>query len=83
LLYFDDIMFETHNDWSGELLAISEFNAEHANRKIALDRFLPTRRIFKNARWLQQIYVLHVFDHPWRSSVIRGRRVATLANQYL
>jgi len=83
LLYFDDIMFETHNEWCGELLAINEFNAAHFSRKIARDRFLPTRRIFKNPRWLQQIYVLHVFDHPLRSDLIRRRDVATLANQYL
>jgi len=83
LLYFDDIMFETHNEWCGELLAINEFNTDHVNRKILRDRFLPTRRIFKNPRWLQQIYVLHVFDHPWRNALIRGREVATLANQYL
>jgi hypothetical protein len=83
LLYFDDIMFETHNEWSGELLAISEFNAEQTTRKIALDRFLPTRRIFKNARWLQQIYVLHVFDHPWRNSLKRRHGVAVLTNRYM
>ncbi|HLK86528.1 MAG TPA: hypothetical protein VKT27_08470 [Candidatus Binataceae bacterium] len=83
LLYFDDIMFETHNEWSGELLAINEFNAQQANRKIAVDRFLPTRRIFRNARWLRQIYVLHLFDHPWRSSLKRRREVAALENRYL
>ncbi len=83
LLYFDDIMFETHNEWSGELLAINEFNAQQPNRKIAVDRFLPTRRIFRNARWLRQIYVLHLFDHPWRSSLTRRREVAALENRYL
>jgi len=51
--------------------------------KIARDRFLPTRRIFKNPRWLQQTYVLHVFDQPLRGAPSRGRDVATLPNQYL
>jgi len=83
LLYFDDIMFETHNEWCGELLAINEFNAVHAKRKIAPDRFLHTRRIFKNPRWLSQIYVVHVFDHPWRNVLDRRRGVARLPNQYL
>jgi hypothetical protein len=83
LLYFDDIMFETHNEWRGELLAINEFNAAHVSRKIVPDRFLSTRRIFNNPRWLLQIYVLHVFDHPWRSALIREREVVTVANQYL
>jgi hypothetical protein len=83
LLYFDDIMFETHNEWCGELLAINEFNTDHVMRKIVPDRFLSTRRVFKNPRWLQQMYVLHVLDHPWRNALTRERDVATLANQYL
>jgi hypothetical protein len=83
VLYFDDVMFETHNDWCGELLAINEFNAENKRRKIARDRFLPTRRIFKNPRWLQQIYVMQVLDHPWRSPVTHRRAPAVLTNDYL
>jgi hypothetical protein len=82
LLYFDDIMFETHNDWCGELLAINQFNAERDSRKIVLDRFLATRRVFKNPRWLQQMYVLQLFDHPWRNILSRKRCVATLPNEY-
>jgi hypothetical protein len=83
VLYFDDVMFETHNDWCGELLAIREFNAEQKRRKIARDRFLSTRRIFKNPRWLQQIYILQVLDHSWRSVAVARRNVAMLGNDYL
>jgi hypothetical protein len=64
LLYLDDITFETHNNWCGELMAVNEFNAAQHSRKIEPDRFLRTRRIFKQASWLEQIYVLHVLDHP-------------------
>jgi hypothetical protein len=82
LIYFDDIMFETHNDWCGELLAIAEFNEQRSLRKIQQDRFLATRRVLKNARWLQQIYVLHVLDHSHRS-VGQQRDVSSLGNDYL
>jgi hypothetical protein len=82
LLYFDDIMFESHNDWCGERLAISEFNSRNLLRKIQRDEFLSTRRIFKNARWLQQIYVLHVLDHPFRSPAQRRARAAG-GNDYI
>ena len=64
LLYLDDITDEFQNQWCGELLAIAEFNNSHQWRKIERDRFLKSRRICKNARWLDQIFLLHVLDHP-------------------
>jgi len=64
LVYVDDIIEETHNSWCGELLAVNEFNSIHRYRKIEQDRFLRARRLFKHARWLDQIYLLHVLDHP-------------------
>ena len=63
-LYFDDIVLPYYCDWAGELLAISEFNSEQPMRKIQQYRFLRSRRIFKNARWIDQIFILHLFDHP-------------------
>jgi hypothetical protein len=33
-------------------------------RKLARDTFLRSRRVFKNAVWLDQIFLLHVLDHP-------------------
>jgi len=64
VLYFDDIVLAHYSDWAGELLAINEFNAEHQMRKIQQYRFLRSRRILKNARWIDQIFILHLFDHP-------------------
>jgi hypothetical protein len=64
ILYFDDIVLPTYNEWAGELLAVREFNAEHEMRKIEQYRFLRSRRIFKCARWIDQIFLLHLFDHP-------------------
>jgi hypothetical protein len=64
ILYFDDIVLGNYSDWTGELLAMHEFNAENEMRKIQQYRFLRSRRLFKNARWIDQIYLLHLFDHP-------------------
>ncbi len=64
LLYLDDITDQFQSRWRGELLAVEEFNNQHVWRKIEKDHFLKYRRIFRNARWLEQIYLLHVLDHP-------------------
>jgi hypothetical protein len=67
LLYLDDIIVEPISPWTGELLAINEFNAGQKLRKIAPFPFLRSRRIFQRARWIDQIYFCHVHDHEWRS----------------
>lgn len=64
LLYLDDIIDISNSRFTGELLAVDEFNAAHPMRKIDRHRFLRRARIFKNAAWIDQIYVLHVLDHP-------------------
>jgi hypothetical protein len=79
-LYFDDIVLPYYCDWAGELLAINEFNAEHSMRKIHPYRFLRSRRIFKNARWIDQMFLLHLFDHPRLNLPHRQRR---MQNVYL
>jgi hypothetical protein len=73
LLYIDNVLNEQHNDWCGERLAVREFNRAHAMRKLQRDTFLKHWRVFKNAVWLDQIYLLEVLDHPRRSKpAIRG-----------
>lgn len=64
--YFDDIIVpETacHNEYTGELCAIREFNEDHADRKICPIHMLRHNRIHQE-RWNDQIYVLHSFKHP-------------------
>jgi hypothetical protein len=51
--FFDDVLHDGHNGWAGERLAISEFNASNSMRKIA-----PR---------IDQMFCLHVLDHPARS----------------
>jgi hypothetical protein len=74
-LYFDDTWMEPHNPFCGERLAIDEFNSRHPLRKIAPFTYLRGKRLFKNARWIDQIYTLHIFDHPTRS-VVEGDAIA-------
>lgn len=78
ILYFDDIVLASYCDWAGELLAINEFNAEHAMRKIQQYRFLRSRRIFKNARWIDQIFLLHLFDHHRLNAPHQARQMQNI-----
>lgn len=65
--YFDDTVGpheEYHSPFTGELLAIDEFNAAHAMRKIARINGLRYKLLPLEAPWVEGIYVLHLFDHP-------------------
>ncbi|WP_156438655.1 hypothetical protein [Bradyrhizobium valentinum] len=65
--YFDDMVGDidwAYNDFTGELLAVKEFNAQHKDIKIA-----PVSGLrFSNRRipqiWHEQIFVAHLFTHP-------------------
>jgi hypothetical protein len=64
--YFDDIIYPEnacHNEFTGELLAIREFNEEFGTRKLARINGLSWIRPVP-ASWNDQIYVLHDFEHP-------------------
>jgi hypothetical protein len=63
--YFDDVGLAPalHCEYTGELLAIREFNERHANKKICLINGLWLTRIIRSP-WNNQLYVCHQFDHP-------------------
>ncbi len=64
--YLDDIIgddFEIHNHFTGELLAIDEFNQRHEKRKIDKINALRYKRMLWSP-WVEQMYVFHIFDHP-------------------
>lgn len=70
--FFDDILWPDracHNDWFGELLAISEFNHEHPMKKLAKIPHLSWMRCHPNY-WNEMIYVLHDFLHPRYTQLI-------------
>jgi hypothetical protein len=63
--YFDDIIgggrgYALYNDYTGERLAINEFNESHQTKKIAKAYHLSSRAL---SMWQQQIYVTHDFAH--------------------
>jgi hypothetical protein len=56
----------TFSEFTGERLAIEEFNARHVSRKISpiygLKYFLPP--LYAQQQWAEMFYLAHVFDHP-------------------
>jgi hypothetical protein len=75
ICYFDDILDEEanqmFNDWTGELLAIKEFNEGHRAMKLAKINGLYEKRYLR-ASWPSSIYVLHSFEHPRYNDFILG-----------
>lgn len=61
--YFDDTIgsdIELYSEFTGQRLAINEFNRSNENRKIAQPSHLA---ISTKAYWHHQIWVFHLFDH--------------------
>jgi len=84
MIYLDDITVDEANPWCGELLAVNEFNAAHETRKIAPFPLLRAKRLLKNAMWIDQVYVGHIFDHAMRSfSYHSSKAVYAPKNEYL
>ncbi|MBV8800505.1 MAG: hypothetical protein JO208_11950 [Alphaproteobacteria bacterium] len=82
-VYLDDIGVDGSNAWTGELLAVNEFNADQAFRKIAPFTLLRSRRIFKNPQWIDRMFAAHIHDHPKRSPAARRPVQRVLGNEYL
>lgn len=60
--YFDDVVGsaeEMYSEFTGELLAINQFNKFHENSKICINRNL----LHLDLSWKNQIYYLHNFNH--------------------
>ena len=81
-IYLDDIVIESANPWCGELLAVNEFNDENQLRKIAPFSMLRAQRLFKAPRWIDQMYVAHVLDHPSRQPRI-NRPAHVIPKEYV
>jgi hypothetical protein len=58
---FDDIIGYSHSDFSGERLAISEFNDHHTMRK--LSKIHGLRYVVQDKIWTEMMYMFHAFDH--------------------
>jgi len=76
--YFDDTLgteIELHNDYTGERLAINEFNQYHDNIKLGIPYYLITKRIVEP--WYHQIWICHFFNHS------RYNKFISMENQQL
>lgn len=62
--YFDDTIgtaIELYNDYTGQRLAINEFNQTHGDVKLGLPYYLLASRIVEP--WYHQIWICHFFKH--------------------
>lgn len=65
--YFDDIVgddWELHSPFTGELLAIEEFNRRHEHMKVSRINGLAHKRRRVRSRWNDMVFVGHRFSHP-------------------
>ena len=71
IVYVDDINdLLTLNNFAGEALAISEFNANNKTRKLDM---MTIRQNHPPRGWHDYIYELHVLDLPIRSgNILKG-----------
>lgn len=80
--YFDDIIGtenEMYNIYTGELLAIREFNKKNEFKKILLNQNLIAK---SNESWRYQIYYYHNFLHPHYNTFI-GKDEQVVINKEL
>lgn len=65
LCYFDDIanMEALQTEYTGELLAVRDFNVEHPRIKIDRITGFEYSRLIRDV-WNIKMYVCHFFDHP-------------------
>jgi hypothetical protein len=78
-LYFDDVVGkrgQDYNDFTGELLAIHEFNRENEFVKIGEDRYF--RSLPMNLEWHHGAYLMHRFEHPRYDEYISTSSPASL-----
>jgi hypothetical protein len=62
--YFDDVIggeVELYNNFTGERLAIEEFNQAHPRKKLSKAYHLICRK--RPEEWFHQIFILHDFEH--------------------
>jgi hypothetical protein len=61
-MYFDDIIGSDHSDFTGERLAMADFNSRAQNAKISPDYGSRIEHIAQT--WKNQVFIYHNFTHP-------------------
>jgi len=82
-VYLDDIAIDSCNPWTGELLAVNEFNEQNDWRKIAPFTMLRSNRIFKNTQWIDRMFAAHIHDHILRSPKTKRHERWIIPNEYI
>jgi tetratricopeptide (TPR) repeat protein len=78
-LYFDDVYGrrgQDYNRFTGELLAIREFNDANEQVKVDEDRYF--RSVPLNYEWHHGCYILHRFEHPRYGDYVNTSSARTL-----
>lgn len=83
IVYLDDVEFDGHNEYCGELLAAKEFVLAHPLRPITRYNLLRQKRIFQRALWIDHMHLAHILDHPSRLEAIGQQGAIVLENPYL
>jgi hypothetical protein len=63
--YFDDTLgsdVELYSDFTGQRLAINEFNSENDSIKLGVPYYLASSEY--TGQWREQIWIAHLFKHP-------------------
>ena len=74
-MYFDDVIGDETwlcNEFTGELLAIDEFNQKHRLKKICKNWIVSKQ--FPNSIWPDRIYVYHDFEHARYNDFVAGEQ---------
>lgn len=74
--YFDDTMgneLELYNDYTGQRLAINEFNLAHKEIKLGVPYYLSGKKFIEN--WYYQIWIGHFFKHSRYNEFVSGHQV--------
>jgi len=74
--YFDNCIgsdLSLHSQYTGELLAVEEFNQKHVDRKIAKIHGFSCKRKIPSA-WNEKMFAFHYFSHPRYSEYVGRKR---------
>jgi hypothetical protein len=83
IVYLDDLEYDAHNSWCGELAAVNEFTESNDYRKIERHTFLKSYRIFQRARWIDHIFIAHILDHPTNTNLNPTKAKTILTNPHI
>jgi hypothetical protein len=78
--YFDNCIghdMSLHSQYTGELLAVEEFNQKHVDRKVAKIHGFAFKRKIPSA-WNEKMFAFHYFSHPRYAEYIGRKRDAQL-----